>query len=74
MRLTVKCFATLCNFEPGDQEKEYPDGATVRDIITLLGIPVEDVRIIFINGRGCELDDVLSDGDRLGLFPPVGGG
>ncbi len=74
MRLTVKCFATLCNFEPTDQDTHYPDGATVRDIINLLGIPVEDVRIIFINGRGSELDAALADGDRLGLFPPVGGG
>ncbi len=73
MRLTVKCFATLYHYEP-DPDREYPEGATVRDVIVELGIPVDDVRIIFINGRGKELDAVLTDGDRLGLFPPVGGG
>lgn len=73
MRLTVKCFATLYTFEPAP-DKTFQDGATVRDVIDELGIPVDDVRIIFINGRGSELDAELKDGDRLGLFPPVGGG
>jgi molybdopterin converting factor small subunit len=27
-----------------------------------------------INGLHCTFDSELSDGDRLGLFPPVGGG
>lgn len=72
--MTVKCFATLSSFEPTDPDLEFEDGVTVADVLGQLGIPVEDARIIFINGRGKELTDVLADGDRLSIFPPVGGG
>jgi molybdopterin converting factor small subunit len=46
----------------------------VADVLTALGIPEEEVKIIFINGVKKELHAPLADGDRLGLFPAVGGG
>ncbi len=49
-------------------------GATVADIVANLDLPKEQVKLIFINGRKAELSTVLQEGDRLGLFPPVGGG
>jgi molybdopterin converting factor small subunit len=29
---------------------------------------------VFVNGAAVSLDAALSDGDRVGIFPPVGGG
>ncbi len=62
--------------------KNYPDGkvdveegATVRRLAEMLGLPVKLVRIITVNGKQEDLDKVLADGDLLYIFPPaIGGG
>ncbi|EPR43584.1 thiamine S protein [Desulfovibrio sp. X2] len=74
MEIEVRCFATLARFTPGDGFFELPDGATAAEAIAALGIPADDVNIIFINGKAAELASPLAEGDRLGLFPAVGGG
>ncbi|HDR14378.1 MAG TPA: TGS domain-containing protein [Desulfobacteraceae bacterium] len=47
---------------------------TVRDICVRLGIPSEKIKLAMVNGRRVSLDHPIRDGDRVGLFPPVGGG
>lgn len=49
-------------------------GLTVAEVMANLGIPPEGVKIIMINGRHAKIDQSVADGDRLGLFPAVGGG
>ena len=39
-----------------------------------LGIPPEELKLVFLNGLHAGLDAALKDGDRVGLFPAVGGG
>ena len=39
-----------------------------------LKIPEKDAKLIFINSVRKDRDTLLQDGDRLGIFPPVGGG
>jgi sulfur carrier protein ThiS len=51
-----------------------PEKITVRNIIERLGISEQEAAIIFINGCGAKFDHPLSDGDRLSIFPAVGGG
>ena len=51
-----------------------PKGSTLGDLVTHLTMPPEKVRITFVNGRTRKLDHVLSDGDEIGIFPPIGGG
>jgi molybdopterin converting factor small subunit len=46
----------------------------VKHLLEKLGVPEDDVRLIFINGIKGNLTSILTDGDRLGIFPPVGGG
>jgi len=50
------------------------NGSTIRRVIISLGIPIDDTKIILVNGRSKEFDDNLFDGDRLAIFPPVAGG
>ena len=50
-----------------------PLGAKVSDLVAQLGISGKLV-IAIVNGSRMELDYPLSDGDRVALFPPVGGG
>jgi sulfur carrier protein ThiS len=53
---------------------ELPEGATLRDLLQKMGIPEEQVFTILVNGRHQSLDYIPGEGDRVSLFPPVGGG
>ncbi|MBZ2173443.1 MoaD/ThiS family protein [Nitratidesulfovibrio sp. SRB-5] len=75
MIITVKCYATLQRFQPGSGEEfSLPGGGTVHDVVLALGIAPEEVAVIFVNGLHAPMDKALAEGDRLGLFPAVGGG
>lgn len=50
------------------------NGATVQILLAVLKIPTEQVFSVLINGTHHNLNDSLSAGDRVALFPPVGGG
>lgn len=73
MILHVKCFATLEPFQPAGPA-EVPDRATAAGAARTLGLPLDEVAIVFVNGAVAELDAVLSDGDEVKFFPVVGGG
>ncbi len=73
--IDLKLYATLKKFLP-DSEKKYPveEGTTVLSLIERLGIPASDAKLVFVNGVRRDLDTVLEGGERVGIFPPVGGG
>ena len=77
MNVNVKCFANLaegesCNFNAA-MPFELKAGNSVNDLIETMNLPAEKVSLVFVNGKKVFFDAVLSDGDRVGLFPPVGG-
>ncbi|GFK94360.1 hypothetical protein NNJEOMEG_02204 [Fundidesulfovibrio magnetotacticus] len=75
MQITVKCFATLAPFQPADAEHvPLQPGETAKDVIARLGIEPDQVAVLFVNGAHAALDKPLADGDRVSLFPAVGGG
>lgn len=74
MLLEVKCFATLARFQPRREDIPLGPNPTVRDLIGYLGMPESEVKISFVNGVHAGPDHELHDGDRVGLFPAVGGG
>lgn len=75
MHVTIKCFATLSRFTPPDAEAfAVTPGETTGGLAQRLGIPMAELKLVFINGAHVELDAALADGDRVGLFPAVGGG
>ncbi len=74
MKITVRLFATFRENREKESTIETAPGTKVEDVVRTFNIPPEDVAIIMINGRGKTLKDVLSEGDVLALFPPVGGG
>ena len=49
-----------------------PEGATIHDLIEKLSLPLEAIKIIFLNGREAETDTVLHDGDQVALSPVTG--
>jgi len=79
MNIDVNFFATLMKYKPPEAGKgfwgiECDEGTTVDDVLHQFGIPVDDVKIIFVNGLHSKPEVILKDGDRLGVFPLVGGG
>ncbi|MGD9330530.1 MAG: MoaD/ThiS family protein [Desulfobacterales bacterium] len=75
MHITLRLFATLRSYAPEDAD-HYPvaPGTTVADVVRALKIPAKDAKLVFINSIRKEHATQLQDGDRLGIFPPVGGG
>lgn len=66
---------TLAGYLPkNDEFLEIHENTTVEKLIRELGIPDELVKLIFINGKRQDISYRLKQGDRVGLFPPVGGG
>ena len=77
MKVNLKCFSTLvspdsCDFKASTLY-DLEDGQTVEDLAQRAGIDRNDVKIAFVNSRIVSVDTVLSDGDRVGLAPAVGG-
>lgn len=74
-RVSIHLFATLAKFTPVNAEN-YPvaPGSSVQDLLVELDVPLEEVKLIFINGIKGELSSIVQDGDRIGVFPPIGGG
>jgi len=53
----------------GEMTLNLPEGALVSEAILALGLDFDTVRVIMKNGRAIHSDELLHDGDRLGLFP-----
>ena len=73
--IDLRLFATLQRFSP-PSPKTYAitPGSTVRDVLVQLGVPLEKAKLIFVNSLKKDLDARLMGGERVGIFPPVGGG
>jgi sulfur carrier protein ThiS len=75
INIKIKLFATLRALSP-ETADDYliPAGTTVYALLEELKIPVEEVNLVFINGNCGNLTSILEGGDRLSVFPSLGGG
>lgn len=74
MEIEVKLFAGFRTGRFKKQDMIVEPGTTPGRIALLLAIPLEEIGIVFVNGRHGDLDRPLAQGDVLSLFPVVGGG
>jgi molybdopterin synthase sulfur carrier subunit len=75
IKINLKLFVTLSKYLPDDSEEfKLPEETTVGQLFSDLEIPESLVKLIFVNGKRQNTDYQLQDNDRVGLFPPVGGG
>ncbi|MBT3175917.1 MAG: MoaD/ThiS family protein [Desulfobacula sp.] len=75
MKIDLKLFVTLSKYQPENSKGlEIAEETTVEKLMKDLGIPSELVKLIFINGKMQKSKYRLKHNDRVGLFPPVGGG
>ena len=81
MQLEIRLFAGLkCNnpdltsFGQNAFNLEVPTGTTVGELRGILAID-PTIRLLTMVNHHHELDDwVLENNDRIGIFPPIGGG
>jgi molybdopterin converting factor small subunit len=53
---------------------ELPDGTTLAELYELLKVPPDEVKRTLVSGLSRRPSHALSNGDRVALFPPIGGG
>lgn len=79
MTVEFHLYASLAKYLPASAKNKsvclaMVPGQTVKDALATLRVPPDEVKLIFVNGVHARLDTTLSPGDRIGAFPPVGGG
>ena len=74
-RVQMRLFGSLRALRPPNAET-FPveQNATVEDLLGDLQIPPGKVHLVFLNGVKVDGDALVSDGDTIGIFPPLGGG
>ncbi len=78
-KVEVRLFASLRKYhaEPGNSEAmivELDDKTPLGSLLGRQKIPPEEVTVIMVNGKREKESYSLQDGDRIGIFPLIGGG
>jgi len=79
MKIEVNLFSSLARLKPKDLGTdpwilECREGITVEELLRELKLPEKSCKLTFINKNHAGRATVLKDGDRVGIYPPVGGG
>lgn len=79
MEVEVRVFSGLESFIPGTSFGQtipvsITEGFTGRELLNKLNIPEDKVYTFLVNGVHKDFAVVLRNGDRVSLFPAVGGG
>ena len=77
--IEVRLFATLRELFPsecrGVKEVELPEASSIHTLLEKIGVEDKITLILMVNGRRVKDFSLnLGEGDRVALFPPVGGG
>ncbi len=80
MKVELNLYASLRRYgpdnatNPGPWLLEAKEGTTITELLKCLNVPLETVRLIFLNGVHTNGHEILNDGDKVGVFPPIAGG
>lgn len=84
MEIELKLFMMFKKYGPPDQidgrsRMQVAPGTHFVDVLKKIGMPVEEDKIIVINGISHKQGDAvnsieLKDGDIVAIFPPIAGG
>jgi len=77
--IEVRLYATLRKYYPDLGIGEplvmaLDDKAKLGNLLNELKLPKEEVKVALVNGKWEEESYLLRDGDRIGIFSPIGGG
>lgn len=78
MKIEFRLYASLSVYMPEtdrtDSIIDINKGTSIQKLLEQYNVPAESVKIIFLNGVHAEGDEILNEGDRVGVFPPIAGG
>ncbi len=75
IKIDLNLFANLSEYLPENNDRfQVPENTSVEKLMTQLDVPIELTKLIFINGKKENISYQLKNNDRVGIFPPVGGG
>lgn len=57
-----------------EREIEVKNGLKLGDLLVNMGVPVDQVGIVTVNGKWQDIDYLLKDGDKVEIFPVYLGG
>lgn len=67
-------YEELNDFLPAEKRKrdfslQFSEGASIGDMLRLLGVPLTEVDLVLVNGRSANFEYRLEEGDRISVFP-----
>ncbi|MGK2907281.1 MAG: MoaD/ThiS family protein [Desulfuromonadales bacterium] len=74
MNINVKLIGLFQAGRFKQEERDYPDGASVQAVVNSLDLPRQHFGIVLINGVHADRDTLLAEGDQLVIMPIVDGG
>ncbi len=78
MKIELRLYASLSIYMPETNSApvivDIGQGTRIRELLEQLKVPADSVKIIFLNGVHAQGDEILEEGDRIGVFPPIAGG
>ena len=79
IEVQARLYATLRKYQPGLGHGEairvgLPRGSRVDDLLKKLGVPEDETKQVFVDGRQRPFDYLLQGGEEVGIFPPIAGG
>jgi molybdopterin converting factor small subunit len=70
----IEVFGQLLPNQPRRRTVELQEPATVRDLAQRIGLDVEEIGLVMVNGIQSELDHSVQPDSRLCFFPYISGG
>ena len=74
--IDIRLFASLKKYLPAGSACRYPvePGTSLSVVLDQLRVPENEVKLIFVDGVKKDARVLLKGGERVGVFPPIGGG
>lgn len=73
--IELRLFASLAPKTPPDaMQYDIGAGCSVAQLLEKLGVKRAEAKLIFVNSARSDITTKLLGGERVGIFPPVGGG
>jgi sulfur carrier protein ThiS len=78
-KVEIRLYASLRKYHPNSGSSEalvisLDNEAHLGDLLNKLKIPREEIGVLMVNGNWQKESYLLQEGDRIGVFPLIGGG
>ena len=78
MNIEIRLVGRLKEYRDSQDPLEVSDGATITDVLAVIGIPEDEAGMVAVNGTSVSRKDrssrVLEGGDSMTVLAPVHGG